>query len=89
MSCQAATAELIKAIRPVAAALGETWTRDPVVKVGALDRMAYWDPRDSERFAADYAFLKTARRSPGQWTKTLDGAPLVLPPGPVAVTETM
>jgi hypothetical protein len=66
MSCQAATEVLTKTIRPVALALGEAWTTDPVVKVGALNRMAYWDERDRQRFAGDYAFLAAARRHPAQ-----------------------
>jgi hypothetical protein len=87
MSCQAATAALTTAIRPVALSLGEVWTRDPVVKVGALNRMAYWDEPDRERFAADYAFLSAARRGADHRVKALDDAPLVAPPGPTAVTE--
>lgn len=62
MSCQAATRALTAAIRPAAQRLGEAWTSDPVVKVGALNRMSYWDEPDRERFEADYAFLAAARR---------------------------
>ncbi|MQA28879.1 MAG: glycosyltransferase [Luteitalea sp.] len=82
MSCQSATEALTTAIRPVALGLGETWSRDPVVKVGALNRMAYWDEQDGKRFAADYEFLKSARR-PGA-DRPIPQAPLpqrVVQPG--------
>jgi glycosyltransferase involved in cell wall biosynthesis len=62
MSAQRATELLGESIRKVAVARGEPWSTDPVVKVGRLHDMVYWDPADRERFEADYAFLRTTLR---------------------------
>jgi glycosyltransferase involved in cell wall biosynthesis len=64
MSCQKATSVVAEAVRERALLDGETWTTDPVVKVGQLNTMAYWDPEDADRFEADYRFLESTLRRP-------------------------
>jgi glycosyltransferase involved in cell wall biosynthesis len=59
MSCQIATRILGDTIARVATARGERWTRDPVVKVGHLRAMGYWDENDRARFSADYDYLRS------------------------------
>jgi hypothetical protein len=66
MSCQRATEILGATLRAHAAARGEPWTRDLVVKTVHLDSQRYWDPADKDRFASDYAFLKTQQRKNSQ-----------------------
>jgi glycosyltransferase involved in cell wall biosynthesis len=63
MSCQKATAILEQAIRKVAAAAGENWTRGLALKVCYLNTMRYWDEDERPRFNADYAFLRSLIRT--------------------------
>jgi glycosyltransferase involved in cell wall biosynthesis len=62
MSCERATGILADAIGSVARRTGEPFTGDLAVKLNGLDNMYYWDTAASDhRFAADYAFLQSAR----------------------------
>ena len=63
MSCQRATEIVAATVRDEAVRRGEPWTTDPVVKVCYLNDMRYWDEADRNRFAPDYAFLKSTLRT--------------------------
>jgi glycosyltransferase involved in cell wall biosynthesis len=65
MSCIRAAQILGDVIRKTAEAAGETWTRDLVPKVNRLHDMDYLNEEDRERFADDYAFLRSAIRPSG------------------------
>jgi glycosyltransferase involved in cell wall biosynthesis len=59
MTPQASTRRLNDAIRATALSLGETWTRDVVLRYGTIHGLQYRRPEDRERFAADYEYLKS------------------------------
>ncbi len=63
LSCQKATEALEGAIREVATAAGENWTRGLALKVCYLNTMRYWDDSTADRFAADYDFLRSVIRT--------------------------
>jgi glycosyltransferase involved in cell wall biosynthesis len=64
MSPQRATAVIDESIGAYARAHGEPWTEGRIaVKVTSLNAMAYWDEDDRERFAPDYAFLRSTLRA--------------------------
>jgi glycosyltransferase involved in cell wall biosynthesis len=62
MSCLKATECLEEAIKQVAAATGQTWTRGLAMKVSYLNAMRYWDEKDRCRFTKDYDFLQSMLR---------------------------
>jgi glycosyltransferase involved in cell wall biosynthesis len=62
MTCQRSTAILNEAIRQVATAAGENWTRDLAVKLTYVDRMRYWDEDEGRQFESDYSFLHSVMR---------------------------
>ena len=59
MTCQHSTAILNAAIRDVAVAAGERWSRDICVKTAGLNRLQYWNPEDRTKFEDDYVWLKS------------------------------
>jgi glycosyltransferase involved in cell wall biosynthesis len=61
MSCQKATEIAGATVRRVALDAGEAWTTEPVVKVGHLNGMRYWDDADRARFENDYRYLASLR----------------------------
>lgn len=65
MTCQRATQLLEAAIKSVAVASGENWTRPLAVRTVQLATQMYWDPEEHHRFAGDYAFLEGCLRSSG------------------------
>jgi glycosyltransferase involved in cell wall biosynthesis len=59
LSCQRATAVLESAIRRVAGAEGQSWTRGLALKVCYLNTMRYWDEGQRAQFDSDYEFLRS------------------------------
>jgi glycosyltransferase involved in cell wall biosynthesis len=62
MTPQVATNILNDRIKSVALAKGEAWTKDIVVKIAQLHQAGYWDPADRQRFADDYAYVRSLVR---------------------------
>lgn len=63
MTCERTTERLNAVIKARALSLGETWTRDLVVKTNDLDGLRYWTPEDADRFDADRAYIRSVRRA--------------------------
>jgi glycosyltransferase involved in cell wall biosynthesis len=62
MTAASSTARLNAALRDVALASGEVWTRDIAVKVSSLDSLDYMDSENWERFRQDREYLHSMIR---------------------------
>jgi len=63
MTCQQAADTLGRTIENSMTTVGEPWSGRLAVKVNGLHGMQYWEPRDHETFARDYAHLASCIRA--------------------------